>query len=436
VRHPPLLALYIAAGLKGRGFAPEVLDLYHTGSDWHRRLARLGGGHPVVVVMRDYDRPLPMRSLVDTVGFCGDHLQSPAILVAGTADEQESRTILARLPGVAACFPRFPEEFIPAWLVGETSRGGIVVRDSPYLAPDPVDLDSLPWPAWELVDHTFYAGGASHRFRYRPCLPVLAIRGCPYHCVFCDKASFCTGRDVVHRRPAAVCEEIGYLQDRFGVREVQFAEPLFVISREWVLEMCDRLRRLTPPVAWSCHVRVDLVDPPLLETMVAAGCWNVLFGVESGADRVRAAAGKSWPLEQAGQVINAARRLGLETTASFVLGLPGDTPETVRETLAAARRLDPDYAQFFLHKAHVGAPLNEGDRILETWIRTAHDIPGRPYLPAAFSGLDQLSALQREAYLRFYLRPRYVASRLRRARGRGDLSRLLGGARALVRLLT
>ncbi len=230
-------------------------------------------------------------------------------------------------------------------------------------------------------------------------------------------------------------EEVRYLQARYGVREIQFAEPLFNWNRDWVLEMCDRLGRLHEPVAWSCHVRMDSLDEELLGRMVQAGCWNILFGVESTNVDVLNAANKPLDIPQVFHLVKAASRMGCQTTASFVFGLPLSTEKTIRQTIEDAIYMEPDYAQFFLHKSVSGEPMHEGDRVLSGFEVRANEIPGRLYLPKGIASAEQLRELQREAYRRFYLRPNYILRRTRSLLKPGQIARLFDGVSRLGGLL-
>ncbi len=436
VRHPPILALYVAGGLLEAGFRAHVADLYHLGDQWEERLAAAGPADLVVLIYREYDRPLPEESFARTVAAAARAFPAARLAVAGVYDRAEAQERLTRYPALTAAFRRLPEHDLPRWLAGETLPGTVLERDRqpPAGAPPAVDLDALPMPAWELVDIDLYGAGAAHRYKVRPNLPVIAIRGCPFHCYFCDKKGFCASRNVVLRDPGKVAEEVRTLRVRFGVREVQFAEPVFNVDKSWVLAMCNALEGLESRTWWSCHVRADHLDEEQIAAMARAGCWNLLMGVESASEAVREGIGKPLTLRQVDETLRLCRRYDIETTASFVFGLPGDTPASIRETIRAAVALAPDYAQFFLHKAQFDEAKLPGDRVLPEWDFALHDIPGRPYLPAAFADVAELEALRREAYRRFYLRPRYVMGRLRRLSEPAELLRLARGAVALVKL--
>ena len=146
--------------------------------------------------------------------------------------------------------------------------------------------------------------------------------------------------------------------------------------------------------------------------MAAAGCWNILFGVESLNPAALRAAQKALDPATVAPAIRAARRAGIETIASIMIGLPGDTPESFERTLDAIIEIDPDFAQFFVLQLDAEqAPA--GGRFVSEWRGAKHDFWGRVYAADGFRDEAQLHALRRRAFRRFYLRPRYLRGRVR-----------------------
>ena len=231
-------------------------------------------------------------------------------------------------------------------------------------------------------------------------------------------------------------DELEHLVRHYGAREIQFIETTSILRPEWMVELCEAMQRADLGLVWSCHVRANLVTRELLGAMAAAGCWNVLFGVETGCEEVLAGIGKDIRLEQVRDTVRWCRDLGIETTASFMFGHPGETPEMAERTIRFALELDPDYAQFFITKLHGGAKVDPSvGQLMAEWTFHSHDIYGPPLVPVGYRDLVQLEALQRRAYRSFYLRPRTMARHVGRVRSGQGLTRLLEGARALGKLL-
>jgi hypothetical protein len=228
---------------------------------------------------------------------------------------------------------------------------------------------------------------------------------------------------------AAVLAELRALQARHGARSFFFADPMFGLHRAPTLELCAALAPLG--LRWSAMCRTDRVDPELLRAMAAAGCWSVLFGVESLNPAAQRATGKHLDPATVAPAVRAAQDAGLEVILSAVVGLPGDDPAGVRRTVDGLIALEPDFAQFFpamvpeAYAAPGGAPAPAAGP------DDAFAFNGAPYVGAGFAGPAEVEALVREAFRRFYLRPRYVRGRLRalRRRPQAELPRALAGLR-------
>ncbi len=293
------------------------------------------------------------------------------------------------------------------------------------------DLDALPPPARHLLPLDAYRPSPLHH-RALPAMSVVCGRGCPWRCTFCSCAKVFRGQFTV-RSPAAVAAEVRELIARWGAREILFWDDTFGLSPEWTLGLCELLRPLG--IGWSAWLRADLARPDVLARMAEAGCWHVSYGVESGNQRVLDGIRKGLTLEQIRRAFRWTREAGMEARGTFVLGLPGDTAETMRETVDLAIELRADYAQFQYLTPYPGTELWDelaahGERLTADAAR--HTIWFPVFVP---HGMDEatLRAAHRAAYRRFYLRPGYVLDRARAIRSPADLLRLARGAWSVVR---
>jgi len=441
-------ALYVAAVLERAGSEPVLVDLYHRGPAFTRALRDEAGEQtPTValVVLNDYTRPLPPHSAKLAVDALRMRFSDTPIVAVGLRSPSQARALLARIPSLtAAAWGDAEPTALATWeaLAGGGDLDGVAGlcwRDGEEIAENPPaplidDLDSLPFPAWHLVDWRFYSG-AAHRHRFVPFFRVMAQRGCPYQCSFCGKDGMAQHGPVRTRSVSDVMAELELLVERYGAREIQFVETISILAPGWMDELCEALQASSLDLAWSCHVRANLTDPAQLERMAAAGCWNVLFGVETGSPELLDGIRKKIDLEQAKGTVRWARAAGIETTASFMFGHPGETPALAQQTIDFAVELDPDYAQFFTTKLHGDASVPpETGQLMAEWVYHAHDIYGPPLLPVAYRDLAELEALQKRAYRRFYLRPRTVLRHLARIRSWNAIKRLLLGALSLLKV--
>lgn len=316
---------------------------------------------------------------------------------------------------------------------GLVGQGILANTDQGLVEEEPVE--KLDWsilvpPAWDLMDWKHYIPSA-HRYRKSPVFPVMASRSCPFGCDFCPQSLFLPS-DVYSSRPVAdIVAEIVHLQENYGAKFIEFYDPTFGVHRELTLELVREIGALKTPVAWSCYSRSDLLDREVLEAMAKSGCHSILFGVESGNAEVLERTKKDLDLREVERMVKECRDFGVSTIASFIIGLPLDTPDTLRETIQFAVKLNPTYAQF--HQARAFFDYKEWDELGETdksWKEMASSINGPAYLPNGMSQKDIHKWLLK-AYLRFYGSPRKMLELSRDLRSSDDLLRYVRGVKQL-----
>jgi anaerobic magnesium-protoporphyrin IX monomethyl ester cyclase len=203
------------------------------------------------------------------------------------------------------------------------------------------DLDMLPLPAWRLLrgfPDSFLPSPA--RINRSPCASVVLARGCPNRCQFCDRSVF--GNKVRSYSPAYAINMLRDLANNFGVREILIEDDTFIISPKWVKEFCERLMSEKIDITWSCLGRADRVTPDILNLMREAGCWHISYGIESGDQRILDAMEKGENLSRMEEAVRWSRDAGLKTKGFFMVGLPGETTESLRRTKELTLKLPLD----------------------------------------------------------------------------------------------
>ncbi len=198
----------------------------------------------------------------------------------------------------------------------------------------PANLDSIPFPDRKKFGWERYG----EKFQNRPAIRVLGAVGCPFACKFCCNRSLSGGK-LILREPEAIAAEIESSRRDLGFEVVVFAMSVFSVKKSWAERMCGLLKDLG--VNWVGTTRVDLVDRELLELFKSSGCIHLGFGVESGSDEILRIMQKGTTKAQARQAFSWAREVGLPTLAMFMTHVPGETLETLRETLEFAKELAP-----------------------------------------------------------------------------------------------
>jgi len=260
-------------------------------------------------------------------------------------------------------------------------------------------LDNLPLPARDLVDRDLYF------FRTLPrkhLATVITSQGCPYGCIYCPYYVV-QGARVMMRSVDSVMEELVMLY-RAGYRSILFRDPIFTFDHQRVEEICNRMIHARLHFDSWIETRTDNLDQQLLKLMRQAGVKGINFGVESGSDAVAKAAGrKMHEKAKTREVIDICRKLGIRTKAFFIFGLPGETSETLKQTISSAIELNPDYAVFMIATPFPGTKLMElflADNKAGIFFEKEENY----YIPAGLT-LDDLLTARKSAINKFYLRP-------------------------------
>ncbi len=227
-------------------------------------------------------------------------------------------------------------------VAGLTRRDGNIVRVHP---PRPFieDLDALPFPARDLYPWDHY-----HEPNYLalPWITLISSRGCPFRCIYCLWPQTMYGHRYRTRSPRNVVDEIEECVKRYRPGEFFFDDDTFALSKRHVLGICEGIVGRGLDILWSCMGRVDTVDREMLEAMRRAGCRKIKFGVETGSRAIMKTIKKGIDLDLVADRFRLAKECGLEVHGTFMIGLPGETRETIRETIDLARRLPNDSLQF------------------------------------------------------------------------------------------
>lgn len=272
------------------------------------------------------------------------------------------------------------------------------------------NLDDLPLPRHDLLPLAAYRGPSIQA----PAAMVVTGRGCPGRCSFCLK-HVTYGFSVRLRSPEHILGELVLLR-RLGVRHVYMQADLFTVSRDQVAGLCRLMLADGLRISWSCSSRTDTVDLELLQLMGRAGCRRITWAIESASEEVLWRNGKGTRAEETERAITWARAAGIESWGSFLIGLPGETDETIQQTVTLAKRLSLERAIFELAVPRPGTPLwtQAGE---SGWLRPgAHwadaDASGPAILDYPWLRATRLEQWLERAYREWALRPGSLWSQL------------------------
>ncbi|HNX80767.1 MAG TPA: radical SAM protein [Candidatus Omnitrophota bacterium] len=451
---PPLGLAYLAAVCRTKGYHVSIIDAPAIDASHQDILAFLREEQPAVVglsaVTVVFHRAVILAEAIrrlfpDMLIVIGGHHASimPRQVIGETPHfdiavygegEATMVEILARYRDAGFCRDAFLADKSLCGITGIAFRRGTDIVVTQPRQPIP-SLDELPYPAWDLLSMDRYIPLPNQYVR-KPVVHMVATRGCPYSCGFCsNNAVF--GKQQRYLSPRRLIEQMDYVEERFGAREISFWDDSMTTNRAWLEEFCRERIRTKRVLGWSCYSRVDTVDPAALGLMKQAGCWNIFYGFESGSQELLDGIDKRITIEQIRQVTAWTKKAGIQIRASFMIALPKETPELARKTIDFAVSLDPDYAQFSVTTLFPQTKLWDEASRYGTVQRdfSRYTLWDPVFIPWGYRDKAQIEEIERLAMRRFYLRPRYIWGRIRSIRSYEDIVRYLKGFLLLLGFL-
>jgi anaerobic magnesium-protoporphyrin IX monomethyl ester cyclase len=280
-------------------------------------------------------------------------------------------------------------------------KGKEIILNKPR--PFVSDLDDLPEPLHHMLPLDKYR----MPMMKGPFTFIVTSRGCPAGCTYCIKhVSY--QYSVRLRSPEKILAELWTLK-KLGINNIHMYADLFTVNRDQVVNLCKLMIDEKIDIKWTCNSRVDSVDEEELRLMRKAGCWFISWGIESGSDDILRHAHKGVSIDRAEQALKWSHQAGIKNWGYFIIGLPGETVETIKSTIAFAKRLPLDIALFHIAAPYPGTPFffevvkNNWFRAGTRWEQVDMDketVLDYPDLPA-----EKLMYWQKRAFREWALRP-------------------------------
>lgn len=285
-------------------------------------------------------------------------------------------------------------------------KGEKVVMNPPR--PFIQNLDELPFPAWDLLNLQDYKDPAIFDDLH---MGVMTTRGCPWNCIFCSSGVI-WGRKVRFRSAGNVADELQYIVDKLGITNVMFYDDTFTLNKPRFLKICGEIIKRRLNLRYYCQLRVDTIDEGVADGLAESGCITAAIGIESGDEEILKTLKKGYKKDQAYKAVAALKSAGVPILASYIIGSPGDTHESIKKTFEFAKELDTDYAKFMICTPFPGTELFE--MAVEKGILSDHLSPaqcaGITYYQHVAANLskvsdEELMRYQKDAYNSFKPRP-------------------------------
>jgi radical SAM superfamily enzyme YgiQ (UPF0313 family) len=363
---PPLGLLYLAAILEKNNYSAKVLDaaaLRLSLEDLRKRF-EIEKSDIIGVTATT----LSMPSLIETCRLAREALPQAKIIIGGFGPTLESEKTLSENNFIDFVIMGEAELTIVQladYFSGKISFGevhGIVYRESGQVkrtVPQELilDLDTIPWPAYHLLEPDFYHYSGvhgQHEGIARPNAVMFASRGCPHRCLFCCLQQ----RRPRFRNPVKVVDEIEFYHKQYGVNSVQIYDDEFIgmsaQQNQWILEICDEIiKRGLDKLGYMVQGRCSrFVDLEILKKMRKAGFRWIWWGVESGSPKVLKIIQKDITVEDIKQTFSLAKKAGVKSLMFIMVGFPGETEEDVALTAKLIKEVKPDKIRI-----HITTPL-------------------------------------------------------------------------------
>ena len=414
----PPIDLLVQSGWLAEDFACSVVDAIADNLSPDEAAARVLAAEPDVMLMLSSG-----ATFMDDAAFARRvrEARPEATLIASLSHlVQPARDYLERFPWMDGVLNDYTAPDLRDALLGRDHGPDLVRRDwepdtgegQPESKPRPL---GYPMPRHELFPLDSYCMPLGWKGQFST---VLTGYGCAHSC------SFCTGSAIRYRRRPKedVLAELKLLRDR-GIHNVFFVDYTFTSSRRYVLDLCQEMARMEPRFRWTGFGRVEQLDDEMILALKASGCDLLQIGVESADDAVLTRYKKGFTVAQVRDAFSRTRKLGLRTLGFFIIGLPGESRQSVKETILLALELDPDLASFSVPTPDPGTSLL--DQAHERGL--LGDVPSQvlstvgPTLPAEGLSEKEVRDLREEAIRRFYLRPSFLLRQVRSLRSFEDL---------------
>lgn len=302
------------------------------------------------------------------------------------------------------------------------NKGKIVVNQK---ADEIKDLGILPWPAHHLLTMHSYRSVRVKGKKYKAAT-MISSRGCPFNCIFCVSKVMRKGFRV--RAPEDVVAEMEYLCNRFNVECIEFMDDMFGLDRNWTRTFCKEIMERKLNISWTCISRCDVLSEDLLNLMRKSGCIEIKFGVETGDAAMMENIRKGETLSQVENAFKNSRKEGIQAHAFFMLGNPGESEKSIKNTQNLARRLCRYGASavFAIAEVYPGSELEKMLRLNHNWLDAINPHYQYPTIPTYpnFSGIFNLDRMHEiknflsieTTMLTYYRNPKYVFNMLRSVR--------------------
>lgn len=434
---PPLSLMLVAALMEREGVEVELIDMEAEGLSYSATLERIRSFGPDLLgftvttwsfhsVLRWINKFKMDTALPVIVG--GEHLrlyphetmshESIDFCIVGEAE--------LPLPEFIRAF-REVRSFDGIKSLGFRKNGNVVIdRTIQYVE----DLNSIPFPARHLIKNERYENILSRKKNFTA---LISSRGCPFNCAFCTH----NHQKYRVRSPENVVDEIELNFKRYNIRDFDIYDSTFTADEQRVIHICEEIQRRKLDVGFTVRSRVDVVSREMIDSLKSAGCHTIMYGIESSNPDILKMMNKGISPELVMKTVSYTKQHGIKTLGFFLFGFPGETRQTIEDTIRFSLNLPLDYALF-----SILLPLPDTDiysyyqehGLGDYWAEYTMNESKTELIEFIGTGVtrEETAAYALEAYRRFYFRPRVLWNRLKNVGSFREFTKLLKGAIGII----
>jgi radical SAM superfamily enzyme YgiQ (UPF0313 family) len=399
-------------------YTPDVIGIYSTTFGWEKAIftaseIRKGGFQmrPYIIVGGPYPIAVQEKCIKDSEAIDAVITGEGEITMVEVLDRLSAGESLEGLEGLIY------------------RRGRELVINPPRALIE--DVDSLPFPARELLGRAMDYVPPPATYKRRPVAVIMTARGCNRNCIFCFQIDKHRKSGIRFRSVENVMDEIELCLKQ-GYREIKFIDDTFAADYDRAMTIAKEIKRRGLDFTWFASACVHQVDKPLLQAFKDAGCWALLMGAESGVQKNLNAIRKGTKIEQIRKAVKTAKEVGLTVQTPFLFGIPGETFDEGLRTIEFACEIDPDIVSFHAITPFPGTELYDN---LDKYGTMSEDLRDFTYQGAAFVPYtmtrEEISLLRQKAYKEFYSRPSYVLRKIMEIRTLNDIKAAFKGLHSM-----
>ncbi len=411
---PPLGLCYLAASVRKCGFSVQIIDAPALNMDITRTTAEIekvntqliGLTASTVSIYRasELAKAIKKSGVKAPIMIGGPHVSS---LPQETLEEFKEFDIGVinegefTLPEIISCYKEG----------GKTGTiAGLVYREGEKVVLSPArknieDLDSIPYPAWDLLPYLpKHYKPSPHSYQRLPSSSLMSSRGCNGTCTFCARPFM--GEKYRAHSAEYTLGMIDYLVKAYAIKDIMFYDDNFLLDKKRVQTICEELLKKNYKISWSCLARPEITSDDLFDLIKKAGCWQIAYGIESADQTILDTIKKRVTLERISEVIKKTNQAGIHSRGYFMIGCPGETKETIEKTTRFIRESGLKDFHVTFCTPMPGAELFETAHNYGTFERDWKKLGfwDPVFIPKDMTKQELIES-HRRMYRKFYLRP-------------------------------